>query len=301
MLPSWRDSGADDAACLSAINDRQRAATSRRCSASGTCAPPSLTDADVLSALSERGTAPHSRREAPEAEQRARALRDGPVVLLDAVGQGLMASVSHRSPQDPADRPPGGWMGIRRDALRRALGHVDQAPQDAPGSRLVPVRAAHGGEEPPLAVDGAIESAPAPGDLHVGLVQVPGAAGVAAPLRAPPIREQRGDATLPGADRLVAALEAALEEPLGDVPDAVRIAEPPAHGAPPAGGRVLAIGARGAGPLVAPPPTGPTAEPPGAERGAPLPLRRGRGCPVGTRQPRPLTIPRMRLAEASEP
>ena len=121
------------------------------------------------------------------------------------------------------------------------------------------------------------------------------------PHRAPPIREQRGDADLPGADRLVAARDAALEEPCGDVPDAARIAETPAHGAPPAGGRVLAIGARGAGPRVEPPPTGPAAEPPGAERGAPLPLRRGRGCPVGTRQPRPLTIPRMRLAEASEP
>ena len=149
------------------------------------------------------------------------------VVLLDAVGQGLIASVSHRSPQDPADRPPVGRMGISRDALRLALGHVDQAPQEAPGSMLVPVRAAHGVEEHPLAVDGAIERAPAPGDLHVGLVQGPGAAGVAAPLRAPPIREQRGEAALPGADRLVAALEAALEEPLGDVPDAALIAETP--------------------------------------------------------------------------
>ena len=124
---------------------------------------------------------------------------------------------------------------------------------------------------------------------------------MAAPLRAPPIREQRGDAALPGADRLVAALAAALEEPLGDVPDAALIAETPAHGEPHDGGRVLEIGERGAGPLVEPPPTGPAAEPPGAERGAPLPLRRGRGCPVGTRQPRPLTIPRMRLAKASEP
>ena len=114
-------------------------------------------------------------------------------------------------------------MGISRDALRLALGHVDQAPQEAPGSLLVPVRAAHGVEEHSLAVDGAIERAPAPGDLHVGLVQGPGAAGVAAPLRAPPIREQRGEAALPGADRLVAALEAALEEPLGDVPETPRL------------------------------------------------------------------------------
>ena len=101
-------------------------------------------------------------------------------------------------------------------------------------------------------------------------------------LRAPPIREQRGGAALPGADRLVAALEAAL------------IAETPAHGEPHDGGRVLEIGARGAGPLVEPPPTGPAVEAPGAERGAPLPLRRGRGCPVWTSQQRPRTIPWMR-------
>ena len=82
------------------------------------------------------------------------------------------------------------------------------------------MRAAHGVEEHPLSVDGAIERAPAPGDVHVGLVQGPGAAGAAPTLRAPPIREQRSDAALLGADRLVAAREAALEEPLGDVPDA---------------------------------------------------------------------------------
>ena len=171
--------------------------------------------------------------------------------------------MSHRAPQDPADRPPVGRRDLRRDARRLALGHLDQAPQEAPRGVLVPVRAAQGVEEHPLAVEGAIASAPAPGDVHVGLVQGPGAAGVAAPLRAPPIREQRGDVSLPGADRLVADRDAALEEPRGDVPDAARIAETPAPGAPHAGGRVLEIGARGAGPLVEPPPTGPAAEPPG--------------------------------------
>ena len=88
-------------------------------------------------------------------------------------------------------------MGLRRDALRRALGHVDQAPQDAPGSRRVAVRAAQGGEEPPLAVEGALASAPAPGDVHVGLVQVPGAAGAAPTLRAEPLSDARREAARP--------------------------------------------------------------------------------------------------------
>ena len=96
-------------------------------------------------------------------------------------------------------------------------------------------------------------------------------------------------------------LEAALEEQLSDVAEAQLGAETPAHGEPHDVGRVLAIVEGRAGPLVEPPPTGPAAEPPGAERGAPLPLRRGRGCTVWTSQQRPFTIPRMWLAEASEP
>ena len=187
------------------------------------------------------------------------------------------------------------------DALRLALGHLDESPQEAPGGVLVPVRAAQGVEEHPLAVDGALARAPAPGDLHGGLVQVPGAAGLAAPLRSPLVREPRGEADIPGADRLVRDLEAALEEPLSDVAEAQLGAETPEHGEQHAVRWVLQIVAGGAGPLVEPPPTGPAAEPPGAERGAPLPLRRGRGCTVGTSQQRPLTVPWMRLAEAGVP
>ena len=89
--------------------------------------------------------------------------------------------MSHLSPQDPADRPPVGRMGISRDALRLALGHLDESLEETPGSMLVPVRAAQGVEEHPLAVAGALARAPAPGDVHGGLVQVPGAAGVATP------------------------------------------------------------------------------------------------------------------------
>ena len=57
-------------------------------------------------------------------------------------------------------------MGIRRDARRLALGHVNESPEEAPGGVLVPVRAAHGVEEHPLAVDGAVARAPAPGSVR---------------------------------------------------------------------------------------------------------------------------------------
>ena len=55
-------------------------------------------------------------------------------------------------------------MSTRRDALWIALGHFDESPEEAPGSVLVPVLAEHGVEEHPLAVDGAVEIAPAPGE-----------------------------------------------------------------------------------------------------------------------------------------
>ncbi len=74
-------------------------------------------------------------------------------------------------------------MLVRGDALRLALGHLDESPEEAPGGVLVPVLAEHGVEEHPLAVDGAVEIAPAPGDLHVGLVQVVGRQNLRRPSR----------------------------------------------------------------------------------------------------------------------
>ena len=43
-------------------------------------------------------------------------------------------------------------MLVRGDALRLALGHLDESPEEAPGGVLVPVLAEHGVEEHPLAV-----------------------------------------------------------------------------------------------------------------------------------------------------
>ena len=56
-------------------------------------------------------------------------------------------------------------MGIGRDTLRLALGHVNESPQEAPRGVLVAVLAAHGVQEVALPIDGAVERAPAPGAL----------------------------------------------------------------------------------------------------------------------------------------
>ena len=112
------------------------------------------------------------------------------------------------------------------DALRLALGHVNESPQEAPRGVLVAVLAAPGVQEVAVPIDGAVERAPAPGDLHVGLVQVPGAAGAAAPLRAEPLSDARREAALPLPDRLGGDGEAPLEPHLGDVAAAERVAQP---------------------------------------------------------------------------
>ena len=102
-------------------------------------------------------------------------------------------------------------------------------------------------------------------------------------------------------DRLVRDLEAALEEQRSDVAEAQLGAETPAYGEQHAVRWVLQIVEGRAGPLVEAPPAGLAAEPPGAERGAPLPPRRRRGCTVWTSQQRPLTVPWMRRAETGVP
>ena len=65
---------------------------------------------------------------------------------------------------------------IGRYPRRLPLGHLDQAPEEATGSVLVAMFAQHRVDERAGAVDGAVEVAPATGDLYVRLVEIPGAA-----------------------------------------------------------------------------------------------------------------------------
>ena len=82
------------------------------------------------------------------------------------------------------------------------------------------------------------------------------------------VGEERREAKLPRADRLVGNLEPALEQQLGDVPEAQLVAEPPQHREEHDVRRVLEIVEGCAGSLLKAPPAGPAAEPPVAERGA---------------------------------
>ena len=145
-----------------------------------------------------------------------------------------------------------------------------------------------------VAVDGAVEVAAAPCDLHVGLVDVPGSARLAASHGAEPFLQQRCEARLPATNGLVRDLVATLEQQLRDISGAELVAQPPQHGEQHDVGRVVELVEAGAGPLVESPPAGAAAEPAVAKLRAVSPLgcrarstvRTGHGrlgCRVGAR------------------
>ena len=148
----------------------------------------------------------------------------------------------------------GCWSVVTRCGLRWATS--TRRRRKRRGGVLIAVLAEHGVEEVAIAVDGAIERAPAARDLHGGLIDGPGDAGAASALGPEPVRPERREAELPTPDRLVGDPEASLEEQRGDVAEAARGTETPEYGEQDDIRRVLEIVERGAGPLVEGPPAG---------------------------------------------
>ena len=72
------------------------------------------------------------------------------MVLFREVVEVWIRPVHDLPSQDPADRSAVRRMLVRGDALRLALGHLDESPEEAPGGVLVPVLAEHGVEEHPV-------------------------------------------------------------------------------------------------------------------------------------------------------
>ena len=94
-------------------------------------------------------------------------------------------------------RPSVCGMMVGGDAQRPSLRDVDEAPEEAPSRVLVALLAQHRVDQLPVTVDRPVEVAPAAGDLHVGLVDVPGPARVAASLGAEPFPQQRCEPRFP--------------------------------------------------------------------------------------------------------
>ena len=132
-------------------------------------------------------------------------------------------------PENPAHRARVSRVAVSCDTERPRFRNVDEAAEEASGCVLVAVLAQHRIDELAVSIYRPVEVTPAPSDLHVGLVDVPGAADATPPLRTEPLGEQRCEGRFPRADRLVCHLVAALEEYLGDVAEAQLVAQPPEH------------------------------------------------------------------------
>ena len=181
-------------------------------------------------------------------------------------------------------------MTIRRDPERTLLRDVYQAAEEAPSRMLVALLAQHRVDQLPVAVDRPVEVAPAAGDFHVGLVDVPGPARLASSFGAQPFPEQRREAKLPATNCFVRDLVAALQQQLRDFAKAELVAQPPQHGEQHDVGRVLELVEAGAGPLVESAPTRAAVESPVAQCRAAGPSRRCGRLAVRTRHRDPLVI-----------
>ncbi len=81
------------------------------------------------------------------------------------------------------------------------LATVDKPAQEPPRGMLVPMLAEHRVQKFTITVDGAVQIAPAPGHLHVRLVEVPGVSGTMSAPSAELVGEQRSEAPSCGSSR----------------------------------------------------------------------------------------------------
>jgi hypothetical protein len=209
--------------------------------------------AGVLALLLECRAEADRRRERAEPAQRIVPLLDAAVVLLDAVVLVATGAVRHHVAECLADGAGVGVVPVRRDLLGRLLGDCERLAEEAPGRRHIAPLAEQHIDEVPLAVDRPIQGAPAPVDAEGGLVRMPLRAVLSAPLGAQPGGQERREARLPGADRLVAEDEATFQKHLREVAQAQFVAQPPEHDEQDEVGRILQVVEGCPRPLVADP------------------------------------------------
>ncbi len=122
-------------------------------------------------------------------------------------------------------------MPIRGEAERPARPDLDHPAQETACRRPIPLLAEHRVQQVPIPVDGAVEVAPVSAGPHIGLVEVPGAAGLAVALGAQSFTEQRRKADLPAPDRLMRHRVPTLKKQFRDISEAELVApQPPEDG-----------------------------------------------------------------------
>ena len=121
-------------------------------------------------------------------------------------------------------------MVIRRHPQRAPSGYLQQAPEEPSGGRPIAVLTEHRVEQLSIAINRAVEVAPTTSDLHVRLVQIPRPAAATITTHPKIGADQRREAELPGADRLVADGVAALQQEFRYIPQPKLLAQAPEHG-----------------------------------------------------------------------
>ena len=180
--------------------------------------------------LVERCTEAGRRLEVPEPQHRVVPLFQRPMRLFGPVVQIAITPMDCPATTDPADRLRIRPMMISCDVQGPVARHLNETSQEASGGRPIAVLAQHRVEQLPIAIDRPVQVAPAPGDLHIRLVQIPRAAGASGSASAELIADQRREAELPGADRLVRNVVAALQQQFGDIAQPELVAEASEYG-----------------------------------------------------------------------
>jgi hypothetical protein len=140
--------------------------------------------------------------------------------LLGVVVQTLRRPVQGLATNDPTNRPAVRRVQVRRDALRLRSATSSSLRRNLRAACLSRCSLSIESMSWPSRSTAPIQVAPATGDLHVRLVEVPGRPRPAATLRAQPLREQRREPRLPRPNRLMRDLESAPEQQLGDIAEA---------------------------------------------------------------------------------
>ena len=121
-------------------------------------------------------------------------------------------------------------MSVCSEPRRLAHGDIDQATQEATRCCPVPMLAEHRVQEIAVPVNRPIEVTPGASHLDVGLIEIPGAAGLAAAAGPQSFADQRGELELPGSYGRMCDRISSLAEQFGDITKAELIAKSPEDG-----------------------------------------------------------------------
>ena len=136
-------------------------------------------------------TEPVSRSRALEPTHRLVSTFDATVILLQSIVEIAAGAMAHRLAQHRADRTGVAVVAIRGHPVRGDVGDRLGGSEERLGGGHVAVLAEHHIDQRAVAVNGAIQIAPLPVHLDVGLVDIPALADLAASATAQDLQPMR--------------------------------------------------------------------------------------------------------------